>query len=152
VPAKQVPNLSTTETAQPDPTAKKWKKRVNKKQYVVDEKNLCWVLKRMKAVVDMSQKKIDKGYVSGAIKFKRLFEGKYARFSAKSKAVITALSIAAAGASDYGVQSVIFSTLKAVGDEMGIRQDSGILSFSISCPHHVGTSTFSTGVLKSCPF
>jgi hypothetical protein len=50
-----------------------------------------------------------------------LFEGKYARFSAKSKVVITASSIATAGASDYGVQSVIFGTLKAVADEMGIK-------------------------------
>jgi hypothetical protein len=59
--------------------------------------------------VDKSQHKIDKRYASGAIKFKRLFEGKYARFSAKSKAVITVSTIAVAGASDYGVQSVILA-------------------------------------------
>jgi hypothetical protein len=64
--AKQAPNLSTTETVQPDLPAKKKKKKVNKKQYLVDEKNVCWVPKRMKAL-DKSQHKIDKGYASGAI-------------------------------------------------------------------------------------
>jgi hypothetical protein len=65
-PAEQAPNLSTTETVQPDLPAKKKKKKVNKKQYVVDEKNACWVPKRMKAV-DKTHHKIDKGYASGAI-------------------------------------------------------------------------------------
>ena len=66
--------------------------------------------------MDKSQHKIDKRYASGAIKFKRLFEG-----TAMSKAVITASTIAAAGASDYGVQRAIFGTLKAVVEEMGIK-------------------------------
>ena len=47
--------------------------------------------------------------------------GKYARFREKSKAIITASTIAAAGASDFGVQSVIFGTLKAVANEMGLK-------------------------------
>jgi hypothetical protein len=57
-PAKQAPNLSTTETVQPNLPAKKKMKKVNKKQYVVDKKNVCWLPKRIK-VVDKSQHKVD---------------------------------------------------------------------------------------------
>jgi hypothetical protein len=43
----------------------------------------------------------------------------------------------------------ILSIFSKKGQDIVKRQDSGILSFSISCPQHVGISTFSMGVLKS---
>ena len=51
-------------------------------------------------------------------RFKKLFTGKQTRFSARAKRTISVSTLAAAGASDYGVQSVIFGTLKAVCDEI----------------------------------
>jgi hypothetical protein len=50
-----------------------------------------------------------------------LFRGQQCRFKRHSKDIITACSIAAAGASDKGVQSVIFGTLKAIAEEMDIK-------------------------------
>jgi hypothetical protein len=54
-------------------------------------------------------------------KFKRLFRGQQCRFKRRSKDIITACSIAAASASDKGVQSVIFGTLKAIAEEMDVK-------------------------------
>lgn len=47
------------------------------------------------------------------------FKGSRNKFSLRAKRTITASTIAAVGASDFGVQSVIFGTLKALLDEMG---------------------------------
>jgi hypothetical protein len=51
-PNDQAPNLSATETTQPDLPAKK-KKVKKKKQYVLDEKNVCWIPKRMKEWISL---------------------------------------------------------------------------------------------------
>jgi hypothetical protein len=56
-----------------------------------------------------------------AKKFMGLFKGQRCRLSNRSKDINTASSIAAAGASDKGVQSVIFGTLKAIAKEMGVK-------------------------------
>jgi hypothetical protein len=56
-----------------------------------------------------------------AKKFMGLFKEQQCRLSNRSKDILTASSIAVAGASDKGVQSVIFGTLKAVVKEMGVK-------------------------------
>jgi hypothetical protein len=58
---------------------------------------------------------------NGAKKVIRLFKGKQTSFSAKAKQTIIASTIPTKGTSDAGVQSVIFGTLKAIVDEMGLK-------------------------------
>jgi hypothetical protein len=56
----------------------------------------------------------------GAKRLRAMFKGGRAQFSEKAKRTITVSSLAATGASDYGIQSIIFGTLKAVTEEIGL--------------------------------
>jgi hypothetical protein len=58
---------------------------------------------------------------NGAERVQRWFKGRQCRFSPHAKRTITATTIAAAGTSDWGVQSIIFGTLKAMVDEMRLN-------------------------------
>jgi hypothetical protein len=87
---------------------------------VLDKKNNIWVPKRH-LLVNKTQYTKDMALANGAKKVIRLFKGKQTSFSAKAKQTIIASIIPAAGASDAGVQSVIFGTLKAIVDEMGLK-------------------------------
>jgi hypothetical protein len=58
---------------------------------------------------------------TSARKFKAIFKGKQCKLSKRSKDIIAATSIAATGASDKGVQSVMLGTLKAIAKEMDVK-------------------------------
>jgi hypothetical protein len=107
-------NPSTKTNANPPATSQK------KREFVLDKKNNIWVPKRH-LLVDKTQYTKDMTLANGAKKVIRLFKGKQTSFSAKAKQTIIASTIPAAGASDAGVQSVIFGTLKAIVDEMGLK-------------------------------
>eukprot|EP00956_Cyclotella_meneghiniana_P026149 scaffold55872_cov78-Cyclotella_meneghiniana.AAC.1 len=88
-------------------------------RFVFDKAHGCWVPKWM-MIVGSGQSTVNKEMINGLKRLKKLFSGRQCRFSAKARRTIAISSLAAAGASDYGVQSVIFGTLKAITDEMGL--------------------------------
>ena len=85
--------------------------------FVLDKERCCWVPK-FYMLLGKSQYSKDSQLVNGARMFKDLFKGARCHFSKRMKRTITAYSLAAVGASDFGVQSVIFGVLKAMNDEM----------------------------------
>jgi hypothetical protein len=101
----------------PPPTAATKKKE---RKYVYNKCFNCWVPKWKVLVHGNRMSNLQKDAIA-AKKFMGLFKGQRCRLSNRSKDIITASSIAAAGASDKGVQSVIFGTLKAVAKEMGVK-------------------------------
>jgi hypothetical protein len=70
-------------------------------------------------LIGRGKNKINETLLKGALKIRQMFKSAQARFTARGKRTIAVSTLAAAGASDYGVQSVIFGTLKALTDEMG---------------------------------
>eukprot|EP00956_Cyclotella_meneghiniana_P013077 scaffold18726_cov48-Cyclotella_meneghiniana.AAC.3 len=91
-----------------------------RKQYVYNKRYNCWVPKWVVAVNASNYGRLKKEAISTRA-FKSLFRRRQTRFSGKAKAIITASTIPAAGASDFGVQSVIFGTTKAIAEVMGIK-------------------------------
>lgn len=94
-------------------------KRRRKARFVLDRERMCWVPKWY-MLVGRSQYKKDAPLIEGAKKVRSLFKGAKTRLSKRSKQTLTVFSLAAAGASDWGVQSVIFGTIKALTDEMNL--------------------------------
>ena len=84
---------------------------------VLDERSNVWVPKRG-TVVDKCHLTTIKSLAKSAKAFRCLFEKGRTAFPDRAKDIIAASSMAAAGASDWGVQSVIFGTLKAVAEVM----------------------------------
>jgi hypothetical protein len=70
----------------------------------------------------------NKQLLEGAKKIKQLFKGQQCKFPTRFRRIVAVSSIAAVGASDYGVQSVIMGTLKALTDEMGLGLTANELS------------------------
>jgi hypothetical protein len=90
------------------------------KTLVLDGISNVWVPKRS-TVVDKSHLTTIKSLAKSAKAFRALFEKGQTAFPDRSKDIIAASSMAAAGASDWGVQSVIFGTLKAVAEVMELN-------------------------------
>jgi hypothetical protein len=95
-------------------------KEKRQRGYRYNKRFNCWV-PTWKVLVHANHYEELKKNAEATKKFKRLFRGQQCRFKRRSKDIITACSIAAAGASDKGVQSVIFGTLKAIAEEMDIK-------------------------------
>jgi hypothetical protein len=81
---------------------------------------MCWVPKWF-LIIGKSQHNKDAVLLDGAKRVRRLFKGSRVRLSTRAKRTIAVYSLAAAGASDWGVQSVIFGVLKAITDEMNLK-------------------------------
>eukprot|EP00956_Cyclotella_meneghiniana_P020293 scaffold35578_cov56-Cyclotella_meneghiniana.AAC.2 len=81
------------------------------RQYVYNKRYNCWVPKWVVAVNASDYGRLKKEAISVRA-FKALFRRTKTRFPPKAKSIITASTIPAAGASDFGVQSVIFGTTK----------------------------------------
>lgn len=96
---------------------RKKKSRNQRARLVFDKANNCWVPKWL-MLMGSRQNCIDKDMVEAVGKLRKMFKGSQAKFSTRAKRIIAVSSLAAAGASDYGVQSVIFGTLKAITGEM----------------------------------
>lgn len=92
--------------------------------FVLDKERCCWVPKYYMLIGKQAHSTASR-LVDSTKQFKSLFKGARCRFSTRMKRTIIAYSLAAAGTSDYGGQSVIFGTLKALNDEMewGLTDD-----------------------------
>jgi hypothetical protein len=99
---------------------RKQRRRPKKKKVVpvLDRKYGVWVPKRC-LVMDSTHHTRKMRLAQRAERIESLFKGSRNKFSLRAKHTITASTIAAVGASYFGVQSVIFGTLKALLDEMG---------------------------------
>jgi hypothetical protein len=92
-------------------------KRKQMKRWVLDKKFGVWVPKRC-IVIDKSKHTRREKLADGAERVRRWFLGSQNKFSKRAKRTITITTLAAVGASDFGVQSVIFGCLKALTDEL----------------------------------
>jgi hypothetical protein len=87
------------------------------KRWVLNKKFGVWVPKRC-IVIDKSKHSRREQLADGAERVRRWFLGSQNKFSKRAKRTITITTLAAVGASDFGVQSVIFGCLKALTDEL----------------------------------
>eukprot|EP00956_Cyclotella_meneghiniana_P026474 scaffold57319_cov35-Cyclotella_meneghiniana.AAC.1 len=101
-----------------------------RREFVYNKRYNCWVPKWVVAVNASDYGRLKKEAISVRA-FKALFRRKKTRFPPKAKSIITASTIPAAGASDFGVQSVIFGTTKAIAEVMGIKLSHEQLSKAI---------------------
>eukprot|EP00956_Cyclotella_meneghiniana_P031905 scaffold85518_cov22-Cyclotella_meneghiniana.AAC.2 len=106
-----------TSTTKPPPAGKSPKPK--QYQYVWNHRYSCWIPKS-KVLSNNAHNTAKKNNVSIARNARKL-KKKRTAFSKRSKDIIAASSLAAAGASDWGVQSVIFGTMKAMAHEMGLK-------------------------------
>jgi hypothetical protein len=115
--------VSDDESTGPQPQRKKKKRQLSKrkrkqlKRWVLDKKFGVWVPKRC-IVMDKSKHTRREKLADGAERVRRWFLGSQNKFSKRAKRTITITTLAAVGASDFGVQSVIFGCLKALTDEL----------------------------------
>jgi hypothetical protein len=97
--------------------------------YVLDQKQNVWVDKRS-VIVDKCDDTKTLNMADAANKFRDLFKGKHYSFPDHAKHIIAASTIPASGALDWGIQSVIFRTLKAVAETMEINLAAQTLTIS----------------------
>ena len=108
--------------------SKKKRRRGKKKTYaaksqrsrlVFGKANGCWIPKWL-MLIGSQQNTINRDIVDGVAKLWNMFKGQQAKFTSKAKRIIAVSSLAAAGASDYGVQSLIFRTLNAITEDVNM--------------------------------
>jgi hypothetical protein len=107
---------AASDTQQADLPHNKRKRRRNTRRarnrramFVLDKERCCWVPKYY-MLIGKRAHSTESRLVDSTKRFKSLFKGARCRFSTRMKRTISAYSLAAAGTSDYGVQSVIFGT------------------------------------------
>lgn len=115
-----LPSVTHNEDSRPTDKPIVQQTQPKRKQYVFNKRYNCWLPKWVIAVNGSNYSKLKKEALSTRA-FKSLFRGQQTRFPRKAKAIITASTIPAAGASDFGVQSVVFGTTKAIAEVMGIK-------------------------------
>lgn len=126
---------------------RKKKSRNQRARLVYDRANNCWVPKWL-MLMGSRQNTIDKDMVKAVGRLRNMFKGSQAKFSTRAKRIIAVSSLAAAGASDYGVQSVIFRRLKAITEEMKMGLSDKELASG--CPDVRTIRNWELGVAAGC--